>query len=190
MEANSCGSSSSLSHAINGPQICREEQKRPCSDSSVSDGYKWRKYGEKQVKGSENPRSYYKCTNPNCSMRKKVERNLEGEITEIVYTGSHNHPKPQACGRTSLIQSMASSEVYSSSCANSVSRVSDTAMREDCSVSVGEEDCFERTSQSSHSGGDEDHFGLQNKRWQVFSPFFFFEKIISLFSNPLQSFLI
>ncbi|CAH9082266.1 unnamed protein product [Cuscuta europaea] len=60
----------------------------------AEDGYNWRKYGQKQVKGSENPRSYYKCTFQNCSTKKKVERNLDGHITEIVYKGSHNHPKP------------------------------------------------------------------------------------------------
>ncbi|KAJ4980784.1 hypothetical protein NE237_031621 [Protea cynaroides] len=58
------------------------------------DGYNWRKYGQKQVKGSEYPRSYYKCTHPNCQVKKKVERSHEGHITEIIYKGAHNHPKP------------------------------------------------------------------------------------------------
>ncbi|CAH8387208.1 unnamed protein product [Eruca vesicaria subsp. sativa] len=65
------------------------------------DGYNWRKYGQKQVKGSENPRSYYKCTFPSCPTKKKVEMSLEGQITEIVYKGSHNHPKPQSTRRSS-----------------------------------------------------------------------------------------
>ncbi|XP_073289204.1 probable WRKY transcription factor 26 [Primulina huaijiensis] len=60
------------------------------------DGYIWRKYGQKQVKGSENPRGYYKCTFPNCPTKKKVERNLDGYVTEIIYKGSHNHPQPQS----------------------------------------------------------------------------------------------
>ncbi|XP_019183198.1 PREDICTED: probable WRKY transcription factor 2 isoform X2 [Ipomoea nil] len=58
------------------------------------DGYNWRKYGQKQVKGSEYPRSYYKCTHPNCPVKKKVERSHEGHITEIIYKGAHNHQKP------------------------------------------------------------------------------------------------
>ncbi|KAL9382842.1 hypothetical protein Peur_023165 [Populus x canadensis] len=58
------------------------------------DAYNWRKYGQKQVKGSEYPRSYYKCTHPNCPVKKKVERSHEGHITEIIYKGAHNHPKP------------------------------------------------------------------------------------------------
>lgn len=65
------------------------------------DGYNWRKYGQKSVKGSENPRSYYKCTFPNCPTKKKVERNLEGYITEIVYKGSHSHAKPTSTRRGS-----------------------------------------------------------------------------------------
>lgn len=69
---------------------------------SDDDGYNWRKYGQKQVKGSENPRSYYKCTFPNCCMKKKIEKSLvDGQITEIVYKGSHNHPKPAHTRRTS-----------------------------------------------------------------------------------------
>ncbi|XP_072978244.1 probable WRKY transcription factor 2 [Typha angustifolia] len=60
----------------------------------ADDGYNWRKYGQKQVKNSEYPRSYYKCTQPNCQVKKKVERSHEGHITEIIYKGQHNHPKP------------------------------------------------------------------------------------------------
>ncbi|GMJ01462.1 WRKY DNA-binding protein 2, ARABIDOPSIS THALIANA WRKY DNA-BINDING PROTEIN 2 [Hibiscus trionum] len=66
------------------------------------DGYNWRKYGQKQVKGSEYPRSYYKCTHPTCQVKKKVERSHEGHITEIIYKGAHNHPKPPPNRRSSI----------------------------------------------------------------------------------------
>jgi len=72
------------------------------SNTKLEDGYNWRKYGQKQVKGSENPRSYYKCTYHSCSMKKKVERSLaDGRITQIVYKGAHNHPKPLSTRRNS-----------------------------------------------------------------------------------------
>ncbi|CAF1925409.1 unnamed protein product [Brassica napus] len=64
-------------------------------DKPADDGYNWRKYGQKQVKGSEFPRSYYKCTNPGCPVKKKVERSLDGQVTEIIYKGQHNHEPPQ-----------------------------------------------------------------------------------------------
>lgn len=60
-----------------------------------NDGYGWRKYGQKQVKKSENPRSYFKCTYPNCVSKKIVESASDGQITEIIYKGGHNHPKPE-----------------------------------------------------------------------------------------------
>ncbi|KAH7447316.1 hypothetical protein KP509_01G101400 [Ceratopteris richardii] len=66
------------------------------------DGYNWRKYGQKQVKGGEYPRSYYKCTYPSCHVKKKVERSSDGQITEIVYKGEHNHEKPQSTRRTAM----------------------------------------------------------------------------------------
>lgn len=81
---------------IQSSQAPLREQKK-----SDDDGYRWRKYGQKQVKGSENPRSYYKCTYMNCSMKKKVERSSDGQITEIIYKGTHNHPKPQSTKRNS-----------------------------------------------------------------------------------------
>lgn len=84
-----------------------EEDQRSLShlrigDRPSYDGYNWRKYGQKQVKGSEYPRSYYKCTHPNCPVKKKVERSLNGQIAEIVYKGEHNHSKPQPLRRNSF----------------------------------------------------------------------------------------
>ncbi|KAI7730808.1 hypothetical protein M8C21_021407, partial [Ambrosia artemisiifolia] len=66
----------------------------------LNDGFNWRKYGQKQVKASENPRSYYKCTYQDCLMRKKVETSTDGDVIEIVYKGKHNHPKPQSNKRS------------------------------------------------------------------------------------------
>uniref|UniRef100_A0A0A9G2V5 WRKY3 n=1 Tax=Arundo donax TaxID=35708 RepID=A0A0A9G2V5_ARUDO len=59
----------------------------------LNDGYNWRKYGQKQVKGSEFPRSYYKCTHPSCPVKRKVETTIDGQIAEMVYSGEHNHSK-------------------------------------------------------------------------------------------------
>ncbi|MCL7028643.1 hypothetical protein MKW94_008907 [Papaver nudicaule] len=70
--------------------------------ASSEDGYNWRKYGQKQVKGSEFPICYFKCTHPNCQVKKKVERSQEGHITEIIYKGDHNHPKPSPNRRSGL----------------------------------------------------------------------------------------
>ncbi|PPD80090.1 hypothetical protein GOBAR_DD22967 [Gossypium barbadense] len=72
-----------------------DQRSQPASDKHASDGYNWRKYGQKQVKGSEFPRSYYKCTRPGCPVKKKVERSLDGQVTEIIYKGQHNHQPPQ-----------------------------------------------------------------------------------------------
>ncbi|KAG5043722.1 hypothetical protein GLYMA_03G176600v4 [Glycine max] len=86
-------------------QNIEEDQKALTSsvncDRPSYDGYNWRKYGQKQVKGSEYPRSYYKCTHPNCPVKKKVERSFDGNIAEIVYKGEHNHSKPQLHKRNS-----------------------------------------------------------------------------------------
>nr|XP_043610977.1 probable WRKY transcription factor 26 [Erigeron canadensis] len=71
------------------------------TQKKLNDGYSWRKYGQKVVKASENPRSYYKCTYRDCLMRKKVEISLDGDVTKIVYKGNHNHPKPHYAKRSS-----------------------------------------------------------------------------------------
>jgi len=84
------------------PQLDLFKSEIMSSNKTSDDGYNWRKYGQKQVKGSENPRSYFKCTYPNCLTKKKVETSLvKGQMIEIVYKGSHNHPKPQSTKRSS-----------------------------------------------------------------------------------------
>ncbi|KAJ0258791.1 WRKY domain-containing protein [Hirschfeldia incana] len=129
------------------------------------DGYNWRKYGQKQVKGSENPRSYYKCTFPNCPTKKKVETSLEGQITEIVYKGSHNHPKPQSTRRSS---SSSSSTFHSAVFDHHGSSDSFVVQQDDntTSGSLGDDE-FERGS-SVISRGEEEDCGSEPeaKRWK------------------------
>uniref|UniRef100_A0A0D6QV75 WRKY domain-containing protein n=1 Tax=Araucaria cunninghamii TaxID=56994 RepID=A0A0D6QV75_ARACU len=96
----------------------------PVVEKPSADGYNWRKYGQKQVKGSEYPRSYYKCTHPNCPVKKKVERSHNGQVTEIVYKGEHNHPKPQPTRRMALV-----SHQYLSNSAQEVSGGGDMKAR-------------------------------------------------------------
>jgi hypothetical protein len=83
-------------HQMNSSEnAVQETQPENVADKSAEDGYNWRKYGQKHVKGCENPRNYYKCTHPNCEVKKLLERSIDGQITEVVYKGCHNHPKPQ-----------------------------------------------------------------------------------------------
>ncbi|CAK9186184.1 unnamed protein product [Ilex paraguariensis] len=58
----------------------------------LEDGYRWRKYGQKAVKNSPYPRSYYRCTNSKCTVKKRVERSSEDPTTVITtYEGQHCH---------------------------------------------------------------------------------------------------
>lgn len=55
------------------------------------DGYNWKRYEAKHVRGSEKQVSFYKCSIPNCPVRKRVERNGNEQVCEVVYKGTHNH---------------------------------------------------------------------------------------------------
>ncbi|KAI3452893.1 hypothetical protein Pfo_009556 [Paulownia fortunei] len=58
----------------------------------LEDGYRWRKYGQKAVKNSPFPRSYYRCTNSKCMVKKRVERSSEDPSVVITtYEGQHSH---------------------------------------------------------------------------------------------------
>nr|QGQ64046.1 WRKY transcription factor 23 [Santalum album] len=58
----------------------------------LDDGYKWRKYGQKVVKNTLHPRNYYRCTQDNCKVKKRVERSAEDPRMVITtYEGRHAH---------------------------------------------------------------------------------------------------
>nr|QIN97361.1 WRKY24 transcription factor [Isatis tinctoria] len=61
----------------------------------LEDGYRWRKYGQKAVKNSPYPRSYYRCTTQKCNVKKRVERSFQDpSIVITTYEGKHNHLVP------------------------------------------------------------------------------------------------
>ncbi|XP_057520526.1 probable WRKY transcription factor 53 [Amaranthus tricolor] len=71
-------------------------QKRASSEAGEGvpeDGFSWRKYGQKDILGAKNPRSYYRCTYRNiqgCVATKQVQRNDEDPmIFDITYKGKH-----------------------------------------------------------------------------------------------------
>ncbi|XP_050204413.1 probable WRKY transcription factor 13 isoform X2 [Mercurialis annua] len=74
---------------IREPRFCFKTM----SDIDVlDDGYKWRKYGQKVVKNTLHPRSYYRCTQDSCRVKKRVERLAEDPRMVITtYEGRHVH---------------------------------------------------------------------------------------------------
>ncbi|XP_068466891.1 probable WRKY transcription factor 29 [Phaseolus vulgaris] len=61
----------------------------------VSDPWAWRKYGQKPIKGSPYPRSYYRCSSSKgCLARKFVElSHLDPGVLIVTYTAEHSpHP--------------------------------------------------------------------------------------------------
>ena len=79
------------------PSQSGQERSTPSTmrEKVSEDGYNWRKYGQKLVKGNEYVRSYYRCTHPNCQVKKQLKRLHDGQVVDIIYFGHHDHPKPQ-----------------------------------------------------------------------------------------------
>ncbi|XP_065860293.1 WRKY transcription factor 23-like [Euphorbia lathyris] len=78
----------------------------------LEDGYRWRKYGQKAVKNSPFPRSYYRCTTSSCNVKKRVERSFnDPTIVVTTYEGQHTHPSP-VMPRPSFIGAVSDSDSY------------------------------------------------------------------------------
>lgn len=85
-----------LSHDLPLLQQSGQDSSSIIREKVSKDGYNWRKYGQKHVKGNEFIRSYYKCTHPNCQAKKQLQQSHNGNITDSICIGQHNHPKPQS----------------------------------------------------------------------------------------------
>ncbi|RZC82483.1 hypothetical protein C5167_045275 [Papaver somniferum] len=158
-------SESDYKHYPHQPIQTLREQKRS------EDGYNWRKYGQKQVKGSEDPRSYYKCTYQNCPMKKKVEISFDGKVTDVVYKpskDSHNHPKPQP-SKKSLASAASQLVQQPSVSSNSYSQTVSVSTQDNNSSTSVDDDEFDNTSlKRSKSGttGDLDESEPKSKKWK------------------------
>nr|WCL15216.1 WRKY13062 [Atractylodes chinensis] len=66
------------------------------ADGLSSDPWAWRKYGQKPIKGSIYPRSYYRCSSSKgCMARRQVEQSCtDPSIYILTYTADHNHAQP------------------------------------------------------------------------------------------------
>eukprot|EP00253_Pinus_taeda_P020012 PITA_20012 len=63
--------------------------------NTVEDGYKWKKYGTKILKSKPHPRSYYRCMESSCNVKKRVEREAtDPRLLVTTYEGIHNHESP------------------------------------------------------------------------------------------------
>lgn len=107
----SSSASPSLSeHKLSPKKVHKECQPEPSQKNSsdrrtvspvvnvrtpASDGYNWRKYGQKQVKSPKGSRSYYKCTYSECCAKKIECCDHSGHVTEIVYKSQHSHDPPR-----------------------------------------------------------------------------------------------
>ncbi|MQL81064.1 hypothetical protein Taro_013523 [Colocasia esculenta] len=69
---------------------------KPGGEVVPPDLWAWRKYGQKPIKGSPYPRSYYRCSSSKgCPARKQVERSQTNpNMLVITYTSEHSHPWP------------------------------------------------------------------------------------------------
>ncbi|KAM0908538.1 hypothetical protein ACQ4PT_015398 [Festuca glaucescens] len=82
------------------PESRHTTKVRSCGGKTPTDGYKWRKYGQKCIKNNPHPRSYYKCTSSHCSAKKHVEKSTDDpEMLIVTYEGAHLHGPQQLLRR-------------------------------------------------------------------------------------------
>ncbi|XP_074315953.1 WRKY transcription factor 22-like [Silene latifolia] len=100
-------------------------------DRVAFDKWNWRKYGEKLIKGSPYPRSYYRCSSNagGCLARKQVEQSCtDPRKFLITYIDDHTHPypshRPSQAGRTSRRFHASSLDISTSNTTNTTGTTS------------------------------------------------------------------
>ncbi|KAF1890322.1 hypothetical protein Lal_00013576 [Lupinus albus] len=162
--------SDELNHKGNTTAVLQASQIEEVKGSGLSvapertsdDGYNWRKYGQKLVKGSEFPRSYYKCTHPNCEVKKLFERSHDGQMTDIVYKGTHDHPKPQPSRRYSASSTVSMQEERSGK-AYLAGQDAETNITPDLSPVATNDDSQEGADRTNDEVDDDDPFSKRRK---------------------------
>ncbi|KAL8207820.1 hypothetical protein R6Q57_007232 [Mikania cordata] len=95
-----CGTAPKTSQVTPKLKKRKNQQKRVVvqvtADGLSSDPWAWRKYGQKPIKGSIYPRSYYRCSSSKgCLARRQVEQSCtDSSFYILTYTADHNHPQP------------------------------------------------------------------------------------------------
>ncbi|XP_031249600.1 probable WRKY transcription factor 4 isoform X1 [Pistacia vera] len=77
------------------------------------DGYEWKKYGQKFIRGIGKFRSYFKCQKANCMAKKKAEwcPSEPGKV-RIVYENPHSHGSNNSSGAAGSPQSSNNANQY------------------------------------------------------------------------------
>ncbi|CAL9760071.1 unnamed protein product [Musa acuminata subsp. burmannicoides] len=80
---------------------CRRRSHLPSKivgSKTLNDGQTWRKYGQKEIQSSKNPRSYFRCTHKfdqGCMAVRQVQRSEEDPSTYLItYLGEHTCRDP------------------------------------------------------------------------------------------------
>jgi hypothetical protein len=74
----------------------------------LDDGYQWQSYGNNHRNKEKNSfRSYYKCRREHCKAKVKVDRNVDGKITNVEYMVSHNHPMAEESATANTLDNVA-----------------------------------------------------------------------------------
>ncbi|XP_030523551.1 probable WRKY transcription factor 32 [Rhodamnia argentea] len=98
IEPRQSGKKNKLSHSDPQPKPGKKSKivVHAAGDGGISaDGYRWRKYGQKMVKGNPHPRNYYRCTSAGCPVRKQIETAVDNANAFIITCkGSHDHDMP------------------------------------------------------------------------------------------------
>jgi WRKY transcription factor 1 len=103
-------------------------------DKVLEDGYHWRKYGQKNVRGNEFVRSYYRCTHPNCQAKKQLERSHDGKTIDTNSFGKHEHPKPQSNPPLAVVMSAVEEKPVEAALTKAENKSADTHVKRPCPI--------------------------------------------------------